>query len=175
MRMHVTVYGCIQATYMAGMYRILISRRHFTTTTATPFALENSTQISGVTAMTSVFRFPLDAPALTGTLLKQGEFGLHLSKKFLILYPGFLVFYDNSDRWTLDVKCGTLSVSLVESVLFNRVVMVLRRHTGQIRSCLLEEIQDWGDGSREHKVSLRILCRRSRCPKQEKVSWQPCR
>ncbi|KAL5477411.1 hypothetical protein EMCRGX_G024209 [Ephydatia muelleri] len=59
--------------------------------------------------MTSVFRFPLDAPALTGTLLKQGEFGLHLSKKFLILYPGFLVFYDNSDRWTLDVKCGTLS------------------------------------------------------------------
>ena len=61
--------------------------------------------------MTSVFRFPLDAPALTGILLKQGDFGLHQRKKFVILYPSFLVFYDDAERWKLDVKSGTLSVS----------------------------------------------------------------
>lgn len=59
--------------------------------------------------MTSAFNFPLDAPIRTGVLLKQGEFGLRLNKKFCILYPNFLVLYENAERWKMDVKDDTLS------------------------------------------------------------------
>ena len=79
---------------------------------------------AAICIMTSTFKFPLDAPLLSGTLLKQKDFGMRLSKKFVILYPGFLVFYDNAERWALDVKGNTLSVSqviLANSRLYSRM------------------------------------------------------
>ena len=115
--------------YINFIYRTLIAS--FTLIFSTrPFKTLDS-GICGVIAMTSVFRFPLDAPALTGTLLKHGEFGLQLGKKFFILYPGFLVFYDNAEKWKLDVKGDTLSVSASRFFIFIFIYLFM---TGWLRA-----------------------------------------
>lgn len=57
------------------------------------------------------FAFDLRKPILKGTILKQG--GLHraFKQRFFILYPGFLVYYDDAQKWQYDLQRGeTLGV-----------------------------------------------------------------
>lgn len=60
------------------------------------------------------FVFDLNKPILTGYLQKQGELlGVTFKQCFFVLYPGFLVYYDEKDTWRYDLQRGeTLGVSL---------------------------------------------------------------
>ena len=59
----------------------------------------------------SRFAFDLAKPVKNGRLLKQGNFHKAFKAREVILYPGFLVYYDNEDSWKLDVQKGALGVS----------------------------------------------------------------
>lgn len=59
------------------------------------------------------FAFDLSSPNKKGVLMKQGQYHKAFKHRFFVLYPGFLVYYDDETRWRLDVAKGdTLGVSL---------------------------------------------------------------
>lgn len=59
------------------------------------------------------FAFDLSKPLLKGTLLKQGALHKAFKSREFVVYPGFLVYYDNESKWRLDLTKGeTLGVSL---------------------------------------------------------------
>ena len=58
------------------------------------------------------FAFDLSRPLKKGTLLKQGGIHKAFKHRFFVLYPGFLVYYDDATKWKLDMTRGeTLGVS----------------------------------------------------------------
>lgn len=58
------------------------------------------------------FAFDLTKPLMKGTLLKQGGFHRAFKERYFILYPGFLVYYDEETTWRYDLQRGeTLGVS----------------------------------------------------------------
>ena len=58
------------------------------------------------------FAFDLSHPIKKGVLLKQGAFHKAFKYRFFLVYPGFLVYYDQENRWLLDLTKGeTLGVS----------------------------------------------------------------
>ena len=60
----------------------------------------------------STFAFDLSKPLKKGTLLKQGALHKAFKHRFFVLYPGFLVYYDDATKWKLDMTRGeTLGVS----------------------------------------------------------------
>ena len=62
-------------------------------------------------ARRGTFAFDLSQPLKRGTLLKQGAFHKAFKYRYFVLYPGFLVYYDDSQKWKLDVTKGnTLGV-----------------------------------------------------------------
>lgn len=71
-------------------------------------------------ARKGTFSFDLSKPLKKGPLLKQGA--LHRAFKYreFILYPGFLVYYENETKWRLDLTKGeTLGVRLLANVASN--------------------------------------------------------
>ena len=45
-------------------------------------------------------------------MLKQGAFNRAFKNRVFVLYPGFLVYYENETKWRLDLTKGeTLGVS----------------------------------------------------------------
>ena len=58
------------------------------------------------------FAFDLSHPAKKGVLLKQGAFHKAFKYRFFLVYPGFLVYYEQESKWLLDLTKGeTLGVS----------------------------------------------------------------
>lgn len=58
------------------------------------------------------FSFDLSQPVKKGVLLKQGAFHKAFKYRFFIVYPGFLVYYDQESKWRYDLTIGeTLGVS----------------------------------------------------------------
>lgn len=58
------------------------------------------------------FVFDLRKPIMTGTMLKQGGFHKAFKERYFVLYPGFLVYYDEQTTWHYDLQRGeTLGVS----------------------------------------------------------------
>lgn len=58
------------------------------------------------------FAFDLSHPVKKGVLLKQGAFHKAFKYRFFLVYPGFLVYYDQESKWLLDLTKGeTLGVS----------------------------------------------------------------
>ncbi|KAL5477420.1 hypothetical protein EMCRGX_G024218 [Ephydatia muelleri] len=58
--------------------------------------------------MACSFKFDLATPLLTGTLSKKGRTGI-FKKRFFVLYPDFLVYYNDSRTWHSDVWRRSLS------------------------------------------------------------------
>ncbi len=55
--------------------------------------------------------FDLSKPIKHGLLLKQGALHKAFKNRFFVLYPGFLVYYQDQSKWRLDVTRGdTLQV-----------------------------------------------------------------
>ena len=61
--------------------------------------------------MACFFKFDLASPLLTGALSKQGHTKM-FSKRFFVLYPDFLVYYNDSCTWQSDVWRRSLSVRI---------------------------------------------------------------
>lgn len=79
-----------------------------------------------------VFTFDLSHPIKKGVLLKQGAFHKAFKYRFFLVYPGFLVYYDQESRWLLDLtKGGTLGVSQVVNTTKSCDMMIL------VQSCRL--------------------------------------
>lgn len=58
------------------------------------------------------FSFDLSKPLKRGQLLKQGAFHKAFKYREFIIYPGFMVYYENENKWKLDLTKGeTLGVS----------------------------------------------------------------
>lgn len=62
-------------------------------------------------ARRKTFGFDISKPIKRGTLLKQGYFHKSFKYREFVLYPGFLVYYDNENSWKLDITKGVLGVS----------------------------------------------------------------
>ncbi len=63
-------------------------------------------------ARRSTFAFDLSKPVKRGSLLKQGALHRAFKAREFVLYPGFLVYYENESKWRLDLTKGeTLGVS----------------------------------------------------------------
>ena len=63
-------------------------------------------------ARRGTFAFDLSKPLKKGTLLKQGQLHKAFKYRYFVLYPGFLVYYDDMKKWKLDITRGeTLGVS----------------------------------------------------------------
>lgn len=57
------------------------------------------------------FGFDLSKPTKKGVLLKQGQYHKAFKYRFFVLYPGFLVYYEDERKWKCDVTRGeTLGV-----------------------------------------------------------------
>ena len=55
--------------------------------------------------------FDLSKPIKHGLLLKQGALHRAFKQRLFVLYPGFLVYYEDQPKWRLDVTRGdTLQV-----------------------------------------------------------------
>jgi hypothetical protein len=53
------------------------------------------------------FAFDLAKPLMRGPLQKQGEIlGVIYKQRYFVLYPGFLVYYDDKDTWKYDLQRG---------------------------------------------------------------------
>ena len=64
-------------------------------------------------ARRGTFGFDLSKPMKKGTLLKQGQFHRAFKFRFFVLYPGFLVYYGEEQKWKLDITRGeTLQVRI---------------------------------------------------------------
>jgi len=60
--------------------------------------------------------FDLSKPIKHGRLLKQGALHKAFKHRFFVLYPGFLVYYEEQTKWKLDVTRGdTLQVRINEN------------------------------------------------------------
>ncbi len=60
----------------------------------------------------STFAFDLKKPLKQGFLLKQGQLHRAFKNRFFVLYPGFLVYYADQNKWKFDLTKGeTLGVS----------------------------------------------------------------
>lgn len=71
------------------------------------------------------FAFDLNKPLFKGNLLKQGEFHRAFKDRFFVLYPGFLVYYDDISTWKYDLQRGeTLGVSMQEEMIQNDPAIV---------------------------------------------------
>lgn len=57
------------------------------------------------------FTFDESKPIKNGFLDKQGEKLKSMKKRFFVLYPNFLVYYADIDKWQYDLTVGGLSVS----------------------------------------------------------------
>ena len=66
---------------------------------------------SPVIGARSVFGFDLNKPLRAGWLLKQGGSHKAFKKRFFVLYPGFLIYYNSPDKYKYDVARSTLAVS----------------------------------------------------------------
>ena len=67
--------------------------------------------------MAHIFKFSLENPLLKGTLFKKGGVGKLFKRRFFVLYPGFLVYYDDVLKWKADVwKGDTLGVTHMRSI-----------------------------------------------------------
>ena len=61
--------------------------------------------------MARVFNFSLENPLLKGVLFKKGGLNPGFKRRFFVLYPGFLVYYDDVHKWKVDIWRGnTLGV-----------------------------------------------------------------
>jgi len=59
----------------------------------------------------SKFSFDVTKPIKMGFLNKQGKSGSRFRRRFFVVYPGFLVYYDEDTKWRLDYSKGdTLEV-----------------------------------------------------------------
>ncbi|XP_003385233.1 PREDICTED: uncharacterized protein LOC100635519 [Amphimedon queenslandica] len=52
------------------------------------------------------FAFDLRKPIMKGVILKQGGFHKAFKQRFFILYPGFLVYYEDGQKWQYDLQRG---------------------------------------------------------------------
>ena len=58
------------------------------------------------------FAFDLSKPLRRGYLLKQGQLHKAFKSRFFVLYPGFVVYYADEQKWRFDLTKGeTLGVS----------------------------------------------------------------
>lgn len=63
-------------------------------------------------APSTKFAFDSTKPLKTGFLHKQGAKVSHkFKKRFFVLYPGFLVYYEEEQKWRFDLTVGGLGVS----------------------------------------------------------------
>ena len=68
-------------------------------------------------ARRGTFAFDLSKPSRKGMMLKQGHYHKAFKHRFFVLYSGFLVYYDDEQRWKYDITRGeTLAVSLLPFV-----------------------------------------------------------
>ena len=64
-------------------------------------------------ARRGTFAFDLSKPQKKGILLKQGQRHKAFKHRLFVLYPGFLVYYEDETKWRFDLTKGeTLGVSL---------------------------------------------------------------
>ena len=62
-------------------------------------------------ARRGTFAFDLSKPVKKAMMLKQGHFHRAFKHRFFVLYPGFLVYYSDENRWATDITKGeTLGV-----------------------------------------------------------------
>jgi len=54
----------------------------------------------------SKFSFDVTKPIKIGFLNKQGKSGSRFKRRFFVVYPGFLVYYDEDTKWRLDYSKG---------------------------------------------------------------------
>ena len=80
---------------------------------APPFDfLSRNRSIMAARGRKGTFAFDLSHPVKKGVLLKQGAFHKAFKYRFFLVYPGFLVYYDQESKWLLDLTKGeTLGVS----------------------------------------------------------------
>ncbi len=57
------------------------------------------------------FSFDVDKPLKNGFLRKQGYSLKHFKERFFVLYPNFLVYYEEVSKWQFDKTVGGLGVS----------------------------------------------------------------
>ena len=87
------------------------------------------------------FNFDLRKPQRTGYMLKQGRLHRVFKRRFFVLYPGFLVYYEDDIKWKSDLAKGdTLGVSAFASCAVCMHVMSLRRFAGQNWGFVPEEL-----------------------------------
>lgn len=75
---------------------------------------------SPVIGARGVFGFDLNKPLRAGWLLKQGGSHKAFKKRFFVLYPGFLIYYNSPDKYKYDVARSTLAVSRRKQALLGR-------------------------------------------------------
>ena len=64
----------------------------------------------------SKFSFDVTKPIKIGFLNKQWKSGSRFKRRFFVVYPGFLVYYDEDTKWRLDYSKGdTLEVRECET------------------------------------------------------------
>ena len=70
-----------------------------------------SSSKGGSSRPTSTFSFDVTKPVKKGFLNKQGKTIQRFRNRFFVLYPGFLVYYDEETKWRRDYTRGdTLEV-----------------------------------------------------------------
>lgn len=57
-------------------------------------------------ARRGTFAFDLSKPVKKAMMLKQGHFHRAFKHRFFVLYPGFLVYYSDENRWATDITKG---------------------------------------------------------------------
>lgn len=60
--------------------------------------------------------FDVTKPVKQGKLLKQGEKLKQFKERFFVLYPNFLVFYNDVSSWQFDITVGNLGVREITGV-----------------------------------------------------------
>ena len=82
-----------------------------------------SSSKGGRSRTTSKFGFDVTKPVKRGFLNKQGKTVQRFRNRFFVLYPGFLVYYDEETKWRRDYTRGDTLEVFFESRA--RVFMVL--------------------------------------------------
>lgn len=82
-----------------------------------------SSSKGGSSRTTSKFGFDVTKPVKRGFLNKQGKTVQRFRNRFFVLYPGFLVYYDEETKWRRDYTRGDTLEVFFESRA--RVFMVL--------------------------------------------------
>jgi hypothetical protein len=68
------------------------------------------------------FSFDETQPLKSGYLYKQGDRLKLMKKRFFVLYPNFLIYYKDLEKWQYDQTVGGLGVSTYDKLLDNSVV-----------------------------------------------------